>query len=171
MELEAKNESKTIVEEYPDKIVTTTRFGVIKLMSDKKQYEVSWETYQKLKSLPSDFNGMIEIKELGMTMPLNQIVLMTSAERSETQFKHFVSLPTARLELDSDFNIIHGLKRQIEAKYNTYYTAVCHYTEKDGEREYILDRDCIKELTLLKKSYDGYEFCVAGLWRYGQKVI
>lgn len=169
MELEATNQTKQTVQEYNDKIVTTTRYGIIKLMGDKKQYEIDWATYQKLKNLPVGFSGLIEIKELDMTVPLSQITLLTSGERSETQFKAFVSLPTERIELDTDFNIIHGLKREIEGKYSVYYSALCHYNEVDGKRQYLIDKNRIKELVLMKK--DDYGFCVSEIWRYGQKVI
>ena len=169
MELERANQTMQTVQEYNDKIVTTTRFGIIRLMGDKKQYEINWDTYQKLKNLPSGFSGLIEIKELDMTMPLSQITLLTSGERSETQYKGFVSLPTERVELDTDFNIIHGLKREIEGNYSVYYSALCHYNEVDGKKQYLLDKTQIKELLLMKK--DDYGFCVSELWKYGQKIL
>lgn len=169
MEIEAINQTEKSVQEYNEKIVTTTRFGIIRLMGDKKQYEINWDTYQKLKNLPTGFSGLIEIKELDMTMPLSQITLLTSGERSETQYKGFVSLPTERVELDTDFNIIHGLKREIEGKYSVYYSALCHYNEENGKKQYLLDKNQIKELMLMKK--DDYGFCVSGMWRYGQQVL
>lgn len=169
MELERANQTMKTVQEFNDKIVITTRFGIIKLMGDKNQYEINWDTYQKLKNLPTGFSGLIEIKELDMTMPLSQITLLTSGERSETQYKGFVSLPTERVELDTDFNIIHGLKREIEGKYSVYYSALCHYNEVDGKKQYLLDKNQIKELLLMKK--DDYGFCVSELWKYGQKIL
>lgn len=169
MELEMVNQTEKTVQEYNDKIVTTTRFGIIRLMGDKNQYEINWDTYQKLKNLPAGFSGLIEIKELDMTMPLSQITLLTSGERSETQYKGFVSLPTERVELDTDFNIIHGLKREIEGKYSVYYSALCHYNEVYGKKKYLLDKNQIKELLLMKK--DDYGFCVSELWKYGQKIL
>lgn len=169
MELERANQTMQTVQEFNDKIVTTTRYGIIRLMGDKNQYEINWDTYQKLKNLPTGFSGLIEIKELDMTMPLSQITLLTSGERSETQYKGFVSLPTERVELDTDFNIIHGLKREIEGKYSVYYSALCHYNEVDGKKQYLLDKNQIKELLLMKK--DDYGFCVSELWKYGQKIL
>lgn len=169
MELERVNRTEQTVQEYNDKIVTTTRYGIIRLMGDKNQYEINWDTYQKLKNLPAGFSGLIEIKELDMTMPLSQITLLTSGERSETQYKGFVSLPTERVELDTDFNVIHGSKREIEGKYSVYYSALCHYNEVDGKKQYLLDKTQIKELLLMKQ--DEYGFCVSGMWRYGQKVL
>lgn len=169
MEIERANQNEKTVQEFNDKIVTTTRFGIIRLMGDKNQYEINWDTYQKLKNLPTGFSGLIEIKELDMTMPLSQITLLTSGERSETQYKGFVSLPTERVELDTDFNIIHGLKREIEGKYSVYYSALCHYNEVDGKKQYLLDKAQIKELLLMKK--DDYGFCVSELWKYGQKIL
>lgn len=171
MELATQNQTETTVEEYSQKIVTTTRFGIIKLMGDKKEYEIKWDTYQKIKKLPPSFSGMVEIEELGLMVPVSQITLITSGERLETQFKDFVGLPVERVELDTDLNIIHGLKREIEGKYSVYYTAMCHYNTKDGEKEYILEKDKIKELSLLKKDDDGYGFYISGVWRYGKKVL
>lgn len=170
MELDTINKTEKSVREYSDKIVTTTKYGILRLMGDKNQYEINWDTYQKLKQLPTNFTGLIEIKELDMTVPLNQITMLTTGERSETQFKAFTSLPSERIELDIDFNTIHALKREIEGKYSVYYSALCHYDEIDGKRQYLLDKDRIKELVLMKKD-DYYGFCVAEVWKYGQKVL
>lgn len=170
MEIAAENKVEQSVQEFNDKIVTTTRYGIVKLMGDKEQHEIKWATYQKLKNLPAGFTGMVELKELDIIVPLSQIIMLTSGERSETQFKTFVSLPSERIELDIDFNVIHGSKRQLEGNYGTYYTAVCHYDETDGKKHYLLDADKIKELVLMKKDGD-YGFCVSGVWRYGQKVL
>ena len=167
-QLAETTQEKQVVE-YPQKTVITTKYGLIRLVGEKEKREIKWSTYQKIMQLPQNFNGRVEIKELDLVVPLSQIALMTTGERSETQYKAFVGLPTERIALDPDFNIIRASKRELEAKYDKFYYAICHYNEKD-EKEYILDYEKIKELVLVAKNEDGI-FTVREIVRYGELIF
>ena len=58
------------------------------LIGDKEGRKIKYETYQKIISLPKSFTGFVEIRELGIATPLNQIArLEINDEKVVSRYK------------------------------------------------------------------------------------
>ena len=76
-------------------IVETVKYGVIRLMADKAEHRVKGVTLARLYALEQKgFKGSVAIRELGMNVPLHQIILMKWEEEDVRTAKDFTRLPT-----------------------------------------------------------------------------
>lgn len=167
MDLQPLDMDKTI-QEFGNKTIAKTKYANIRIIGEKDERQISWKTYQYIKNLPEGFTGSIEIKELGLTIPVKQIVKMEEKEGVVIEHKHYTTLPTDTIFLDTDFNILNDTRINIERKYEKYYIATCHYINVDGEKQYYVQRDQIKDLVLLEKDTDqDYPHYVAERYHYG----
>lgn len=165
---------ETIIQELPEKTIKKTKYGVIRLMGEKQERRVSYQTYHKLKTLPSDFTGKVSLNELNIVTPVNQIVFMEEREEDTTEWKNFTNLPTDTITLDTDFNIITGTRAEIERKYDEYISATCHYqvVNNNGKEEkaYDLEFQQIPCLVYLHRSKEkDYPHEVYKIIKYGME--
>ena len=157
--------------EFSDKTVTITKYAKIRIVGEKEERTIKWETYQKIKSLPEKFTGSIEIEELGLTLPRNQIVKMEEKENIDIVQKNFTQLPTETVLLDKDFNILNKTRVEIEREHDQYYIATCHYVIDNGEKQYYLSKPQIKSLAFMARDEDpDYPHYVEQAFRYGRDV-
>jgi hypothetical protein len=163
---------KTVEEvEQNDKTILKMKYGVIRISGEDYLREVSWETYNYLKNLPADFTGLVEIEELGLTVPVSQIVKLEEKEAESVRYKDFTKLPTAMLLLDKDFNHLTGTRPQIERENDIYYIATCHYVIRDGEKQYYLEPYQIQYLVTMVRDEDpDYPHYVKQSLHYGRDV-
>ena len=155
--------------EFNNKIITTTKYANIRIVGEKEERQIKWETYLKIKNLPEDFDGSVEIEELGLILPRKQIVKMEEKEDVEVEYKNFTNLPTETIMLDKDFHILNKNRIAIEREYDEYYIATCHFAKNDEEKQYYTNKDQIKRLVLMKKDLEniGYPHFVAKTCQYG----
>ena len=154
--------------EYNNKTISTTKYANIRIIGEKEERQITWETYLKIKALPQSFDGLIEIKELGLTIPRKQISKMEEKEGVLITYKDFAKLPTETIALDTNYMIIDKNKVEIERNYDEYYLATCHYLISKEGKQYYTEKDQIKRLILLKKDDDlDNPHYVAGIWSYG----
>lgn len=154
-----------------DRVIQKMKYGVIRIAGENYLREVTWETYNYLKNLPLDFNGVVEIEELNLTVKANSIVKIEEKESEAVKYKDFTKLPIESLFLDENFKIIKGIRSKIEREYDTYYSANCHYVEENGERQYYLQPEQIKDLLVMVREADpDYPHRVKQAFRYGRDV-
>lgn len=152
--------------------IQTVKYGLIKLMGEKQEHRVAYKTLLEItKAQNSGFSGRINIPELNMSVQASQIVMMRS-EIEDIRYEYdFTKLPTASLNLDENFKIIKGLRAKIEREYDTYYSANCHYVEVNGERQYYLEPNQIKDLLVMVREDDpDYPYRVKQAFRYGRDI-
>lgn len=167
------DEKNKIYEEIDqnDRVILKMKYGVIRITGENYTREVTWDTYNYLKNLPADFTGLVEIKELKLTVPANQIVKLEEKESESVRYKDFTKLPTETLNLDENFNILKGSKIRIEREHDKYYRATCHYVERDGTREYYMEPHQIKDLlTMVREEDPDYPHRVQKALRYGRDI-
>lgn len=167
-----KNEDKVVEKiEQNDKIILKMKYGVIRIIGEENMREITLKTLNYLKNLPQGFNGQVEIKELNLTVPVNQIVKLEEKESEAIEYKNFTKLPTETLCLDLDFNILKEPRIKIEREYDSYYLATCHYVENDGEKQYYLSTEQIPYLVTMQRDEDpDYPHYVKKALRYGRDV-
>lgn len=154
-----------------DRVILKMKYGVIRIAGENYTREVTWETYNYLKNLPSDFTGLVEIKELNLTVPANQIVKIEQKEKESFRYKNFTKLPVETIILDENFNFLSGSKIKIENEYDKYYRATCHYVIKNDEKQYYLEPNEIQYLlTMVREEEPGYPHRVQKALRYGRDV-
>ena len=112
------------------------------------------------------FNGTIQIAELNMSVSATQIVMARSETENVRKFQNYTNLPTANIVLDEFFNISNHTRVWFIQEQKPFYEAVVHYTVKDGEKEYLLDKDKIKSLVEMGVE-DGY-FFIKKIYEYGE---
>ena len=163
---------KTIEEiDQNDKILVKKKYGVIRISGENFLREVSWDTCNYLKNLPSDFSGTVEIQELKLTVPVNQIVKIEEKESESIKYKNFTNLPTETIFLDENFNHLSRIKPVIEREHDLYYIATCHYIIKDGEKQYYLAPEQIQYLATMVRDEDpDYPHYIKQVRRYGRDV-
>jgi len=163
---------KTVEEiEQNDKTILKMKYGVIRVSGEDYLREVSWETYNYLKNLPADFTGLVEIEELGLTVPVSQIVKLEEKEAESVRYKDFTKLPTEVVMLDKDFKRLTGIRPQIERENDLYYIATCHYVIRDGEKQYYLEPHQIKSLlTMVRDDDPDYPHYTKQALRYGRDI-
>lgn len=150
--------------------IQTIKYGIIKLMGDKKDYRVSFKTLVAIeRARESGFSGSIKIPELGMSVMANQIV-MAKSETEQVKFtESFTNLPTINIVLDENCQLTDKDRNYFVNKQLPHYEAVVHYWTHSGEVAYELASEKIKRL--VKTDFrDGYEV-VVGVWEYGVQKI
>lgn len=154
--------------EYNNKTVSVTKYANIKIVGEKEERQITWDTYQKIKNLPDGFSGMVEIKELGITLSRKQISKIEEKEGVLVTYKDFAKLPTETVMLDKNLEFINKNKVEIEREYEEYYVATCHFVTSKAGKQYYLAKNQIKRLVLMKRDDDGQSpHYVAGIWSYG----
>ena len=84
---------------------------------------------------------------------------------------NYKNLPTETLNLDENFNILNGSKIRIEREHDKYYRATCHYVIRDGEKQYFMEPDKIKDLlTMVREEDPDYPHRVQKALRYGRDI-
>lgn len=147
----------------------TIKYGLIRLISDKKEHRVSYKTLLDInKAKESEFDGQINIPEINMSVQVSQIVMMRSETENIRIEDNITNLPTAYINLDDDFNIINKPRSYFTKNKIDYYDAIVHYTERDGERQYYLEMDKIKRLLRIEFDKDGYDR-ITEIYHYGVK--
>ena len=60
MEIIKLNDKNKTIEEIDlnDKIISKMKYGVIRIVGEDYLREVTWDTYNYLKNLPTDFKGL-----------------------------------------------------------------------------------------------------------------
>lgn len=170
MPLDVKH--KTVEEiDQNDKTILKMKYGVIRISGEDYLREVSWGTYNYLKNLPADFTGLVEIEELGLTVPVGQIVKLEEKEAETMRYKDFTKLPTEVVFLDENFNQLKGTRNKIERENDCYYIATCHYVVRNGEKQYYLEPHQIRSLVKMARDDDpDYPHYVSKALRYGRDV-
>jgi len=167
-------EGNIVIEEKYDGSgkTTTIKYGLIRLIGDKKEYRVSMRTLLDInKAKKANFTGQLNIPELDMSVNASQIVMMKSDIEEIRENGDFTKLPTESLCLDKDFNLITGSKATIEREHDMYYRATCHYVIRDGEKQYYIQPDQIQYLlTMVRDADPSYPHRVAKALRYGRDV-
>ena len=150
----------------------TVKYGLIKLMGDKKEYRVSMKTLLGIsEAKKANFTGQLNIPELDMSVSASQIVMMRSETEEAREDNDFTKLPTAMLLLDKDFNHLTGTRPQIERENDIYYIATCHYVIRDGEKQYYLEPYQIQYLVTMVRDEDpDYPHYVKQSLHYGRDV-
>lgn len=163
---------KTIEEiDQNDKILVKKKYGVIRISGENFLREVSWDTCNYLKNLPSDFTGTVEIQELKLTVPVNQIVKIEEKEAESVKYKNFTNLPTETIFLDENFNRLIEPKPAIERAHDLYYIATCHYVVVDGEKQYYIAPEQIQYLVTMVRNEDpDYPHYIKKVTRYGRDI-
>ncbi|WP_407457176.1 hypothetical protein [Fibrobacter sp.] len=151
----------------------TIKYGLIKLMGEKKEYRVSYKTLLDISTLKkTNFSSQINIPEINMSVLISQIVMMRSETEDIKIVDDFTKLPTETICLDENFNIINGPKRKIEREYEKYYRATCHYVIRDGVKQYYLEPSQIKDLlTMVKDEDPDHPHRVQKALRYGRDIF
>ena len=147
----------------------TIKYGMIKLIGDKKELRVSYKTFLDIdKAQKANFTGKINIPELNMSVFANQIVMMRS--ETETIRKDFdiINLPTTNVSLTLDFEITNHTRIYFMRNKIPHFEATVHYVERDGQRQYYLDVDKIKKLVKINIDEEGYDY-VTAVYHYGVK--
>lgn len=157
--------------EENDRVILKMKYGVIRIAGENHTREVTWNTYNYLKSLPADFTGLVEIKELKLTVPANQIVKLEEKESESVRYKDFTKLPTETIVLDENFELLNGSRLRIEREHDKYYRATCHYVVRDGVKQYYLEPHQIKDLlTMVRDEDPDYPHRVQKALRYGRDI-
>lgn len=173
MEIIKLNDKNKTIEEIDlnDKIISKMKYGVIRIVGEDYLREVTWDTYNYLKNLPTDFKGTIEIQELKLTIQANQIAKIEEKEGESVRYKNFTNLPTETVYLDKNFNCLSDIRPKIEREHDLYYIATCHYLVKDGEKQYYVEPEQIKSLmTMVRDDDPDYPHYVKKATRYGRDV-
>ena len=160
----------------------------------KKVKAINGNTYWLTENQSSIIEQRLESKSThakinGDTVPLARISITTELEEFDTAPSYFKTqytnegstkqianhdrtkdLPKAWLLFDTDMNILNTIPIKVEQTGKDYIEAKCHYkVESNGDRSFILDREKIPELTVVKRGSDGY-YAISEVYRYGQKV-
>lgn len=143
------------------------KYGLIKLIGDKKEYRVSYKTILAINDAKnSNFTGNINIPELNMKIQANQIIMLRSETEKIQIVENFTKLPTASLCLDLNLKPLNMLRSQLLREQKSYYEATAHYTERNGERQYYLEFDKIKRCLKIDYDEDGYDY-ITNIYEYG----
>lgn len=167
----ANRDVEKIVSQSIDRTVKQVKFGMIRLAGEKNKRRVSWETYHKLATLPQNFTGKMEIGELGITVPVSQIVFQEELEETITEVSHFANLPTDEITLDWNLHVISKPRHVLEREGIPYVLATVHYTtSSDGQKLYCIeDLSKIKRAIFMKPQPDGYPHAVCRVVAYGRE--
>jgi hypothetical protein len=152
--------------------IKTIKFGLIKLMGEKKEYRVSYKTLLEITSTQkSGFTGKINIPEINMSVQTSQIVMMRSEIEEIRVDDDFTKLPVEELRLDENFNILSGSRMKIEKEHDKYYRATCHYAIVNDEKQYYLEPNQIQYLLTMVREVDpDYPHRVQNALRYGRDI-
>lgn len=170
--MELPDDKKAVeVVELSDRTITKMKYGVIRIVGENYLREITWDTYKYLRTLPADFDGVIEIQELNLTIAANQIVKMEEKEKESVSYKNFTQLPTEVIYLDKNFVQLSGIRKKIEQENDVYYIATCHFVVQDGVKQYFLEPSQIQHLVEMVADDDpDYPHYVKRALRYGRDV-
>ena len=162
------NDDNQIIDEIVDGggKTQTVKYGLIKLMGDKTEHRVSFKTLLAITEADKNEAETIMIKELGMVVKLSQIVMMRSETETARIINNFTNLPTTNLYLTLDFKILDKIRTYFDRNKVAHYLATAHYTEIDGERQYILEKDKIQKLLKVEYDADGHDY-ISEEYEYG----
>ena len=144
----------------------TIKYGLIKLIGEKEERRVSFETLLAIMKAKDDDAESIMIRELNMVVKISQIVMMKSELETVRFEDNIANLPTASICLDLDFKVSPRLRAWYIRNQQPYYEATVHYRERNGEREYCLEFDKIKRLLKIVFDDDGYDY-INKIYEYG----
>lgn len=155
-----------------DKIVKKVNYGVIRLVGEKDLRRISWETFHKLKTLPPDYTGKVELRELGVTVPVNQIVFMEEREEQRTESTHLTDLPTTNVFLTTDYKLLPNnlTRKMLENSGKPYIEATVHYEIRNDQQCLILEPNKIKRALFMKPQPEGYPHAVSRVIEYGNEL-
>lgn len=161
-------EGNQIVEEVSDGggKTQTIKYGLIKLIGDKQERRVSFQTLLEIYKAQDEEIESIMIRELNMTVKTNQVVMMRSETERVRVVENITNLPTANLCLDLNLNITNHIRPWFQKNHEDYYEACVHYTERNGDQQYYLEFDKIKKLVLVRFDAEGYDF-ISKIYEYG----
>ncbi len=147
----------------------TIKYGLIKLMGEKKEYRISYKTLLAINEAQNaKFKGKINIPEINMSVQVSQIVMMRSETENIRLDDNFTSLPTVSVSLDLDFNILNRTRFYFTKNKIDYYSAIVHYKEVDGVKQYYLEPEKIKRLLKIEFDEEGYDK-ITEIYHYGVK--
>lgn len=144
----------------------TVKYGLIKLMGDKKEYRVSFKTLVTIENArQANFKGTIKIPELHLSVLASQIVMLRSETEKQQVVENFTKLPTESLCLDFNLKPLKAPRVKLMRDRIPHYEALVHFTERDGERQYYLEFDKIKRCMCIEFE-DVYSF-ITSIYEYG----
>ena len=150
-----------------------------------------WLTENQAKVIDTQLaNRSTHAKINGDTVPLARISITTEVEDFDTAPSYFKAqytgegttkqianhdktrdLPKAWLLFDTNMNALNTIPIKVEKTGKDYIEAQCHYkVESNGERSFILDREKMAEINIVRRGSDGY-YAVSEVYRYGEKVL
>lgn len=172
IEQKYNNSGDLIVAEEKDggRTMQEVKFGLIKLMGDKKEYRVSFKTLCDIeKSRQQGFEGNVIIKELGMSVKMSQIVMLKSEVEDVVIKDGFTNLPYESLILErfenGEFIRSNKSRRKHQEEGTTFWQCLVHYKLEGEEKKYLMEFEQLK-LAARVRNNDGYTVCDK-IYEYG----
>ena len=173
IEQKYNNNGDLIVAEEKDggRTMQEVKFGLIKLMGDKKEYRVSFKTLCDIeKSRQQGFEGNVSIKELGMSVKMSQIVMLKSEVEDVVVKDGFTNLPCESLILErfnsGEFVKSKKTRRQHQEEGTEFWQCVVHYKRgEDGRKQYLMGFEQLKMAAHVINE-EGYTLCDK-IYEYG----
>ena len=146
-------------------------------MSESHDREVRYETAEKIAKIPANFTGNIQIPELRIVCPRNQIVKVEIRNKTIQELTELGKLPTqsVQLTIESDESGRHRkfTKPPEGVQAFDYINAEVHYyQERNGERLYFTKPEQIKKAVFVHASLyfapNTYDHAVYKTERYGE---
>lgn len=161
-------------------ITREVEFGVIRLMSEEHDREISYQTAKKLLAIPDTFKGTVKIQELKIACPRSQIVKIGLGQKTIREKTELGNLPTESmlLEIERDengeFRRFDETQKRSGEKSFKYIDAEVHFKEQNGKKIYFLKPDQIKKAVFINAvlyiAPNHYSYSVFGITNYGEKV-
>ena len=162
IEQKYNNNGDLIVAEEKDggRTMQEVKFGLIKLMGDKKEYRVSFKT----------LCGNVSIKELGMSVKMSQIVMLKSEVEDVVIKDGFTGLPYESLILErfdsGEFVKSKKTRRQHQVEGTEFWQCLVHYKrDENGAKQYLMGFEQLKVAAHVINE-DGYTVCDK-IYEYG----
>lgn len=145
-------------------------------MSESHDREVRYETAEKIAKIPANFTGNVQIPELRIVCPRNQIVKVEIRNKTIQELMELGKLPTqsVQLTIETDENGRHRkfTKPPEGVQAFDYINAEVHYRERNGERLYFTKPEQIKKAVFVHASLyfapNTYDHAVYKTERYGE---
>lgn len=159
-------------------IISTVQYGVIKLMGDDTEYEVSYKTLCDIANKPAQFKGSVVIPELRLKVPLTSIVFQQFREKNVFTEKAYARLPTVDLvckntAVGEDFKLSEKSERDYRNSGEAYWRVTAHIIDEgnmdDMRKVPDLKFENVKRALLMKSKEVGYPATILEIYKYGEK--
>ena len=123
-------------------------------MSETHDREVRYETAEKIAKIPANFTGNVQIPELRIVCPRNQIVKVEIRNKTIQELTELGKLPTANLILETytrEDGYHHLFDTSIQRhQSHEFIQAEVHYREENGQKFYLTKPEQIKKAIYVK---------------------